>query len=1555
MKLLLLTATLFLVALLAFAGGSVAAADSRGELTTADRTAQVGTATQIYWIDASTGTIRRANLDGSGAIEDLITSGQPTSLAVDLAAGKLYWTDTAAGKIKWADLNDFSSQHDFYSSETGRPTNLALDAVNGDLYWTDQVPGSIQRANTDGSISKPAILVLQGLPTSLALDPASGYMYWTDGATGKIRRANAKMGQPIRSPTYDDIDDLATDLIWPDNLALDLAQREMYWTEWAPGRIRRANLHGAENSSIENLVRFTSGLPTGLVLHLPGGKMYWTDGVSHRIQSADLTGTDFAITLDGLNAPKGIVVAPGLTALQSAPQLYWVDNDEDVPKIQRTNRDDIRTVEDLNLITEDQKLVALKTPFSIALDPLAAKMYWTDIGGAGKIQRANLDGTGVENLKGGLADPVGIALDLDNGWLYWADKVNQGIYRSKEDINQDNLQISANKDFSISAYQPYQIALDTFNGHMYWTEQGGSKIRRADLDGNIDNSFNFDPEEIAPQNPFGLAIDLVAGRMYWTERSSDEDSVGDSIRSTDLDGQNGQILVHSAPQSLSGIAVDVNDGKIYWTDKKAGAILRTDPTDPNQAVEPVVTGLSSPEGVVVARPFLDSERLALTALYRFTDGDNWEKNDGWLSDAAIGDWHGVTTNNDGRVTALRLSNNNLVGPVPANLVNLTDLETLILANNYLTGSIPAGLGSLPNLETLTLRGNHLEGAIPDLSALSDTLRWLNLEYNEFDGEIPTWLGDFIELRGLGLGHNRLRGTIPAELGELANLRVLYLDDQDYFRGREHEAYTPDGDKIFESDWSYLHGGIPGELGNLRNLEVLDLSDNRLGGLIPRLLGFGGFYDDEYYNLRVLDLSGNDLSGGIPLELGGFAKLTILNLSQNDLSGEIPLALQRLTNLRGLHLNDNELDGPIPSELEYLIVLKTLDLSDNQFTSMIPSSLGNLRFLEVLDFQGNSLTGAIPPELGELSRLETLNLSRNNLQHKTPTTLSKLANLEMLDLSRNENLTVDVSQLGHIRLVHLYLAGSATDKCLPKEWRAVPYNDLDQVALGDCADVSEIEQEQKALILLYNATDGDNWIQKGQWTNIDQYPYWPGVVVDEQGYVTELNLQNRNLVGVLPPALGDLTKLQTLRLERNSLSGCVPQVGNLISALDNGRVKWQVELQDYVLGAGHDPPLWESMWAGFSFAAAEYFGGEEGASLHIHGLNPTFNSSPTFSVGIPPCAPWPEKLDSTVPRSSQDADSDRDALLSLCENYSNVDGGYCPWKGWDNKAPLRDWHGVKTENGRVIHLELTRKGLQGEIPHQLGNLGALRYLNLSNNQLSGMIPPQLGNLTNLHTLALNHNKLEGSIPAELGHLGEERSEWFMDLFLQENHLTGRIPAELANIGYLRTIKVDPQRDISNPDTTYELPGCLPASAVLDTISIGVNFLPKFLKRNVDKLSKLSKSAQKNFVVDEMLKTERGRKAIDNLGEDKALEVLGEQYDAATEAAEKFNEELKKAKEDGTFEDIRGFAGNIVRGTVNVILTTLSFGLDVVGSAFAEVEKRWADLFGTGDRDDVRCTP
>ena len=117
------------------------------------------------------------------------------------------------------------------------------------------------------------------------------------------------------------------------------------------------------------------------------------------------------------------------------------------------------------------------------------------------------------------------------------------------------------------------------------------------------------------------------------------------------------------------------------------------------------------------------------ALYNGTDGANWANNSNWLSERPLGDWHGVTTDGNGRVTTLYLEENQLSGPIPAALGNLNNLTQLILYSNQLSGPIPAELGNLNNLTQLILAGNQLSGTIPSELGNLSNLTLLHLAGN----------------------------------------------------------------------------------------------------------------------------------------------------------------------------------------------------------------------------------------------------------------------------------------------------------------------------------------------------------------------------------------------------------------------------------------------------------------------------------------------------------------------------------------------------------------------------------------------------------------------------------------------------------------------------------------------------------------------------------------------------------------------------------------------------------------------------------------------------------
>ncbi|CAN8316790.1 unnamed protein product [Cochlearia groenlandica] len=101
-------------------------------------------------------------------------------------------------------------------------------------------------------------------------------------------------------------------------------------------------------------------------------------------------------------------------------------------------------------------------------------------------------------------------------------------------------------------------------------------------------------------------------------------------------------------------------------------------------------------------------------------------------------WSWVECNSDPqpRVVALKLSNMNLTGNIPTELVKLTGLVELRLDGNSFTGPMP-DLSRCPNLEIIHLENNQLTGKIPSSLEKLPNLKELYLQNNLLSGTIPS--------------------------------------------------------------------------------------------------------------------------------------------------------------------------------------------------------------------------------------------------------------------------------------------------------------------------------------------------------------------------------------------------------------------------------------------------------------------------------------------------------------------------------------------------------------------------------------------------------------------------------------------------------------------------------------------------------------------------------------------------------------------------------------------------------------------------------------------------
>ncbi len=186
------------------------------------------------------------------------------------------------------------------------------------------------------------------------------------------------------------------------------------------------------------------------------------------------------------------------------------------------------------------------------VDADGGKMYWTDAV-ADKVQRANLNGTTVEDIATG-ASLAGIAVDKVNDKVYWTD--DGAVYRADLD--------GSNAEVVVGAVGAGAIAIDPEDSKVYWTILFPPTIQRADLDGTNVETLVTASDDDAPR---AIEIDPNGQKMYWSTASLLTEPYAKLFRAK-VDGSSVEVL-WVAPDNLASIddiALDLVAGKIYWAE-----------------------------------------------------------------------------------------------------------------------------------------------------------------------------------------------------------------------------------------------------------------------------------------------------------------------------------------------------------------------------------------------------------------------------------------------------------------------------------------------------------------------------------------------------------------------------------------------------------------------------------------------------------------------------------------------------------------------------------------------------------------------------------------------------------------------------------------------------------------------------------------------------------------------------------------------------------------------------------------------------------------------------
>ena len=377
----------------------------------------------------------------------------------------------------------------------------------------------------------------------------------------------------------------------------------------------------------------------------------------------------------------------------------------------------------------------------------------------------------------------------------------------------------------------------------------------------------------------------------------------------------GDALTYSAASSNASVAgASVSGSAVTIT-----AVAQGSATITVTARDPGGLTASQEARVTVSPGTSTSERDILEALYNATGGPNWINQDNWLTDAPLGDWHGVDTNPAGRVIKLDLERNRLAGPLPPELGNLSQLGYLSLRGNPLTGSIPTELGGLIQLTNLILGETELSGEIPGSLGQLANLQRLWIFNTSITGEIPAELGNLAALQTLSLGGNELTGNVPPELGNLSNLNDELILSDNLLTGEVPGSFRELG--VYRFHWygnqglcvprtgaftgwlgtiddtlgPFCTGGDEAALRSLYEAAGGPAWGNSTGWLsgLPLSQWYGVTVDSHGRVLEV-DLRANGLVGQLTASVGDLQHVTALRIDSNPgLAGPLPLSLTRL--------------------------------------------------------------------------------------------------------------------------------------------------------------------------------------------------------------------------------------------------------------------------------------------------------------------------------------------------------------------------------------------------------------------------------------------------------------------------------------------------------------------------------------------------------------------------------------------------------------------------------------------------------------------------------------
>uniref|UniRef100_A0A7S1Y4K1 Leucine-rich repeat-containing N-terminal plant-type domain-containing protein n=1 Tax=Grammatophora oceanica TaxID=210454 RepID=A0A7S1Y4K1_9STRA len=810
----------------------------------------------------------------------------------------------------------------------------------------------------------------------------------------------------------------------------------------------------------------------------------------------------------------------------------------------------------------------------------------------------------------------------------------------------------------------------------------------------------------------------------------------------------------------------------------------------------------------------------------------------WLSGTGLEKVDGISHASDLR--RVHLTDNDMTGSFPAELLQLTNLRSLYISFNQFSGELPQEISDLSNLQEFYMYGNMMSGTLPGPSI-----------------QKLTNLVDFI------MADNFLTGTIPTEFNSMPNLEQFSLYDQ-----------GSDG----------FYGDVP-DFSGTPKIWYFDVTNNELSGVIPSNFLQSSIYKEATDGGLTMYFKNNLLTGTLPSQLDVFLELDI-DISGNSITGVPEVLCDNTMWMKG-RVGDIQSCAAIacpPGTWHAKGRQETADEPCKACEHATDSILNNWGNLVCDDFSseadvlraihdftsgddwtesdgwytsspicGWSGVSCLSGKDSDNQGVTSIDLSENNLMGTLPTEVFGLPLLSELIVSENEDLVVPLEFVRNAKSLEIIkLSECRVPKIHGIEWpKTVREIHITGVGLTGSfpAEILDLGETLEGLYIAYNAFSGPLPPRLGQLTMLtDFYAYdnhFSGTLPKEVGTMSSLEnlvLAENLISGPLPSEISSLNNLEVfscyrrekpgrkltgplpsfknnpsltdLYLDHNDITGNLPD-DFLAGATNANYIQLQNNFIDGAVPGGLDTiddlflDLGGNRISSYPIAFCDNNNWMDGAMADVgcdSFLCPPGSSNALGRANATALCQQCSDPDAAEFYGSVSCDPPVDERTVLIQFYQDAGGSEWHQKdGWATSDEFCTWYGVECVSGSVQHLRLGGNNLVGSLNPEIYNLPRLQTLWVYSNPLEITFEniDSAKNLLKLRvdgTLLQHFNQIQNAVT--LTHLNAEFIGYdrkfpsellaltnLQVLELGNNAMRGELPEDLWQLSHLQALHLE----------------------------------------------------------------------------------------------------------------------------------------------------------------------